>query len=58
MGRLTEFLYFLEQDDIDKEDEMLYTHLTITDELKDFKNKINTERKSNLKLNDGVFELF
>jgi hypothetical protein len=66
MGRATEFYYYINQENIDKEDEKLYSHLTITDEIKQIrkdqllaKKDFLAAKKSGLKpKGDGSFSLF
>lgn len=59
MGRATEFFHFLKQEKLSKEDDLQYTHLTITDELKKLKKDNQVRQKSGLKpKGDGTFSLF
>ncbi len=34
MGRITEFFYFINQDDLSADDDCLYAHLAITEDIK------------------------
>ena len=58
MGRATEFFHFINKEKLDSEDSLLYTHLTITEDIKKLRQKYRLEKKSGLKLKGGTFELF
>ncbi len=59
MGRATEFFHFINQEKLNKEDDHLYTHLTITDEIKKLRKDHCIYKKSGLKpKDDGSFSLF
>lgn len=59
MGRATEFFHYINQEKLDKEDEKLYTHLTITEEIKKIRKDHLVTKKSGLKSKgDGSFSLF
>jgi len=59
MGRATEFYHYINQEKLDKDQENLYTHLTITDEIKEIREDHLITKKSGLKAKgDGSFRLF
>lgn len=59
MGRATEFFHYINQEKLDKEDDKLYTHLTITEEIKKIRKDHLISKKSGLKpTGDGTFSLF
>lgn len=59
MGRATEFFHYINQKDLDKEDESDYTNLTITKEIKQIRKDHLITKKSGLKSKgDGSFSLF
>ncbi len=59
MGRATEFYYYIKQEEINKEEDILYTHLTISKEIKQIRKDYLLSKKTDLKLKgDGSFNLF
>ena len=59
MGRATEFFHYINQKTVDKEDDVLYTNLTITKEIKKIRKDLLHLKKTGLKTeNDGTFTLF
>ena len=59
MGRATEFFHYLNQKTVDKEDDMLYTNLTIDKEVKKLRKNYWHFKKTGLKTkDDGSFTLF
>jgi hypothetical protein len=59
MGRATEFYYYINQEEVDEDEELLYTHLTITNEIEQIRQDHLITKKSGLKAKgDGSFNLF
>lgn len=58
--RATQFFHYINQEkEVDKEDKLLYTHLTITDEIKKIRRDHLVTKKTGLIPKDnGTFTLF